>query len=87
MPELLTVDGDGEGEDEGPTVGDGVGVTRGVGVGDAVGTGVYVGEGVAGALTMFAVIVPGPLTVAVVELRVEKAKVIFDVSDDQEENR
>lgn len=87
MPALLTPDGDCEGEAEGLAVGDCEGDGVGVGDGVAVGVGVLVGVGVAaGAFAMFAVIVPGPFMVAVVELWVGNANVMFPVVLDHEEN-
>lgn len=60
----------------------GLGVGVGEGLGDAVGVGVEVGDG----KVAWAVIVPVPLIVAVVEAEFALTNVIDPVSDDHEEN-
>ena len=84
---LLAVDGDFVGEDEdlvvGETVGDEDGFADGELVGATVGTGV--GEGV-GAIAKLAVIVPGPLIVAIVEDPDGISNVMLPVLEDHEEN-
>jgi hypothetical protein len=87
VPLLLTADGDCEGLVVGDCVGDKVGL--GEGDGDALGVGVWVGVGVGvgvGAVARLAVIVPGPLIVAVVEPANGFPTVMFPVSLDHEEN-
>jgi hypothetical protein len=85
VPALLTPDGDVVGEGDGEADGETEGVGEGEGEGDAVGLTVGVGVG-GGAFTMFAVIVPGPLTVAEVELKEGNANVMLPVSEAQELN-
>ena len=84
---MLTDDGVCVGDDVGLLVDEGEGDN--VGVGDLVGVGVTwgVGVGVAvGALTKFAVIVPGPFIVADVEASPGISNVILPVLEDHEEN-
>jgi hypothetical protein len=83
LPAPLTPDEEGVGDNVGTADGETEGV--GVGGGDAVGLTVGVGVG-GGAFTMFAVIVPGPLTVAEVELEEGNANVMLPVSEAQELN-
>jgi hypothetical protein len=53
--------------------------------GDALGVGIWVGVGI-GVVARFAVIVPGPFMVVVVELSVGNSNVMFPVSVVHEEN-
>jgi hypothetical protein len=84
---LFTVDGDFVGEDDGPVVGEGEGDKVGLGEGDGelVGVGVTAGVGV-GTLARLAVIVPGPLIVAVAEASSASPNVMLLVLEDHEEN-